>query len=212
MPNVRSGRSRVSIETMGVWQWRKSFGRGPFRINLSKRGVGYSVGIPGLRLGRSAAGRTYVSESIPGTGRRKITYIGSGASAPPACGPVAAPSTSGSPPGVPSPVTVSGSSRGGLVSASFAKACSIVRLTGRSLHSAMHSLASFVVQRDTVRQAATRSSLPPPTLPASSSAPAAGLPTSANVDPAVCSPTSAEGATRPVEASETPWWKQRLDP
>ena len=48
--------------------FRKSIGRGPFRINLSKRGVGFSVGIPGLRIGRSATGRKYTRASIPGTG------------------------------------------------------------------------------------------------------------------------------------------------
>lgn len=48
--------------------FRKSIGRGPFRINLSKRGVGFSVGVRGLRIGRSATGRDTVRASIPGTG------------------------------------------------------------------------------------------------------------------------------------------------
>jgi hypothetical protein len=30
--------------------FRKSIGRGPFRINLSKRGIGFSVGVRGLRI------------------------------------------------------------------------------------------------------------------------------------------------------------------
>jgi hypothetical protein len=48
--------------------FRKSIGRGPFRINLSKRGVGFSVGVRGFRIGRSATGRTTTRVSVPGTG------------------------------------------------------------------------------------------------------------------------------------------------
>ena len=48
--------------------FRKSIGRGPFRLNLSKRGVGFSVGVRGLRIGRSANGRLNTRASIPGTG------------------------------------------------------------------------------------------------------------------------------------------------
>lgn len=48
--------------------FRKSIGRGPLRINLSKSGVGWSLGIPGLRFGRSATGRTTTRAGIPGTG------------------------------------------------------------------------------------------------------------------------------------------------
>jgi hypothetical protein len=48
--------------------FRKSLGRGPFRINLSKSGVGFSLGMRGLRIGRSANGRTYTRASLPGTG------------------------------------------------------------------------------------------------------------------------------------------------
>jgi len=48
--------------------FRKSLGRGPFRINLSKSGVGFSLGMRGLRIGRSANGRTYTRASRPGTG------------------------------------------------------------------------------------------------------------------------------------------------
>ncbi|NBX26602.1 MAG: DUF4236 domain-containing protein [Planctomycetes bacterium] len=48
--------------------FRKSFGKGPLRINLSKSGVGWSLGIPGLRFGRSATGRKYTRAGIPGTG------------------------------------------------------------------------------------------------------------------------------------------------
>jgi hypothetical protein len=36
------------------WNLRKGFNFGPLRINLSRRGVGYSVGARGLRIGRDA--------------------------------------------------------------------------------------------------------------------------------------------------------------
>jgi hypothetical protein len=48
--------------------FRRSLGKGPLRINLSKSGLGWSLGIPGLRFGRSAKGRNYTRASLPGTG------------------------------------------------------------------------------------------------------------------------------------------------
>ena len=48
--------------------FRKTFRIGPIRINISKRGVGVSIGVPGARIGKSATGQTYVSGSVPGTG------------------------------------------------------------------------------------------------------------------------------------------------
>ena len=48
--------------------FRKSIGVGPFRVNLSKSGVGYSVGAAGFRTGISGKGRKYTSFGIPGTG------------------------------------------------------------------------------------------------------------------------------------------------
>jgi len=48
--------------------FRKSLGKGPLRINISKSGIGWSLGIPGLRFGRSATGRKYTRAGIPGTG------------------------------------------------------------------------------------------------------------------------------------------------
>lgn len=57
------------------WRWRKSFGRGPFRISMSRRGIGWSLGIPGLRFGRSPDGRTCMSQGIPGTGLYRIKYF-----------------------------------------------------------------------------------------------------------------------------------------
>jgi hypothetical protein len=108
---------------MGFWQWRKSFGRGPFRINLSRKGVGYSIGVPGLRVGSSPAGKPYVSQSIPGTGFRKITYLGKGKTAPPGGGSVATRPTLGSPPSLPSPAAAPGAALG---------ARPVVPLSGRS--------------------------------------------------------------------------------
>ena len=52
---------------MGFY-YRKSVNIGPFRVNVSKSGVGYSVGGPGFRTGTTARGRRYSTFSIPGTG------------------------------------------------------------------------------------------------------------------------------------------------
>ena len=41
---------------------------GPLRVNLSKKGVGYSVGVRGFRVGRDAKGQDYSRTSVPGTG------------------------------------------------------------------------------------------------------------------------------------------------
>lgn len=57
---------------MGL-KFRKSINLGGgFRINLSKSGVGYSWGIPGYRITKTANGRTRKTYSIPGTG---ISYV-----------------------------------------------------------------------------------------------------------------------------------------
>lgn len=60
---------------MGI-SFRKSMKAGPFRINLSKSGVGFSTGVKGLRVGVNAKGKAYV-----GGGAGGFTYrqsIGSG--------------------------------------------------------------------------------------------------------------------------------------
>lgn len=59
---------------MGLF-YRKSVNIGPFRVNLSKSGVGYSVGVQGFRVGTTSRGRRYTSFSVPGTG---MGYRGSG--------------------------------------------------------------------------------------------------------------------------------------
>ncbi len=58
---------------MGLY-FRKSVNFGPFRVNLSKHGIGTSVGVRGFRMGRSATGRRYTSASLPGTGIRYVNY------------------------------------------------------------------------------------------------------------------------------------------
>ncbi len=45
------------------------------RLNLSKSGVGISAGVRGLRVGRDAAGHTYTSVGIPGTGISSRHYF-----------------------------------------------------------------------------------------------------------------------------------------
>jgi hypothetical protein len=52
---------------MGFY-YRKSVNLGPFRINLSKSGVGYSVGGRGFRVGTTARRRRYTHLSLPGSG------------------------------------------------------------------------------------------------------------------------------------------------
>jgi Protein of unknown function (DUF4236) len=43
------------------WFLRKSFRIGPVRLNLSKRGIGASVGVKGARLGVDATGKPYAA-------------------------------------------------------------------------------------------------------------------------------------------------------
>jgi hypothetical protein len=55
--------------------YRKSVNLGPFRVNLSGSGVGYSLGGRGFRVGKSSRGRRYTAFSVPGTG---VGYRGKG--------------------------------------------------------------------------------------------------------------------------------------
>ena len=51
------------------FQFRKSIKIGKhLKINLSKSGIGFSWGVKGFRLSRSASGKTKATVSIPGTG------------------------------------------------------------------------------------------------------------------------------------------------
>lgn len=54
------------------FRFRKSFGKGPFRMTISKSGVGYSIGGKGARFTKKAGGGTRSTLSIPGTG---ISYV-----------------------------------------------------------------------------------------------------------------------------------------
>lgn len=50
------------------FRFRKSVSVGPFRLNASKSGLGWSVGVPGARYTKMANGRTRVTAGIPGMG------------------------------------------------------------------------------------------------------------------------------------------------
>lgn len=50
------------------FRFRKSVSFGPLRVNASKSGLGWSVGVPGARYTKMANGRTRTTASIPGTG------------------------------------------------------------------------------------------------------------------------------------------------
>lgn len=52
---------------MGFY-FRRSMNVGPFRVNVSRGGLGWSVGGRGFRTGSSSRGRRYTTISIPGTG------------------------------------------------------------------------------------------------------------------------------------------------
>ncbi|PWK65383.1 uncharacterized protein DUF4236 [Mucilaginibacter oryzae] len=54
------------------WSYRKSFGSGPFRVNFSKSGISYSMGVKGARVNVGPKG-TFVSLSAHGiTYRRRL--------------------------------------------------------------------------------------------------------------------------------------------
>ena len=59
-------------------RFRKSIKVGGVRINLSKSGIGGSVGIKGFRIGVNSKNRTYISSGIPGTGFYKTMYFKEG--------------------------------------------------------------------------------------------------------------------------------------
>lgn len=56
---------------MGL-RFRKSFTIGPLRINISKSGIGFSLGVKGFRVSRSAKGKMTATASLPGTG---LSYV-----------------------------------------------------------------------------------------------------------------------------------------
>lgn len=58
-----------------AWKWKKTVGFGPFRLNLSTGGWGYSLGVRGFRIGKDAKGRAYTATSLPGTGVYRRDYL-----------------------------------------------------------------------------------------------------------------------------------------
>jgi hypothetical protein len=58
-----------------AWSFRKGLNLGPLRINLSKGGIGFSIGARGFRAGRDARGRGYTQISVPGTGIYNRQYL-----------------------------------------------------------------------------------------------------------------------------------------
>jgi len=64
------------------WGFRRSLKLGLLRLNLSKSGVGYSVGVRGFRVGKDAKGRSYTAASIPGTGLYNRTYANRSSATP----------------------------------------------------------------------------------------------------------------------------------
>lgn len=57
------------------WRFRRVISAGLVRFNLSRLGVGWSFGVPGLRYGRSAIGRRYLSVGFPGLGLYWMKYL-----------------------------------------------------------------------------------------------------------------------------------------
>jgi len=60
-------RQQHGKQPMG-FTYRKSVSIGPFRVNVGRSGVGYSVGGKGFRTGVSSQGKRYSTFSVPGTG------------------------------------------------------------------------------------------------------------------------------------------------
>ena len=58
---------------MGL-RFRKSLKLGPININLSKSGIGTSIGAKGFRIGKNSKGKVYRSFNIPGTGISYLDY------------------------------------------------------------------------------------------------------------------------------------------
>jgi hypothetical protein len=58
------------------WRLRRVLRSGPLRGNVSRRGLGWSIGIPGLRFGVSAYSQLYISIGLPGSGVYWIKYFG----------------------------------------------------------------------------------------------------------------------------------------
>lgn len=58
------------------WKFFKSFSLGKgFRLNLSKKGLGFSFGTRFFRIGRTADGRIRQTITIPKTGIQLYRYV-----------------------------------------------------------------------------------------------------------------------------------------
>lgn len=68
------------------WYLRKSFGFGPLRVNLSKSGIGYSLGVRGARIGANSRG-TYIRMGRGGIYYQKYLQTNSAPPLPPAPSP-----------------------------------------------------------------------------------------------------------------------------
>lgn len=56
------------------FRFRKSFNLGKgLKINLSKHGIGYSIGTKGVRVTKTAKGTTRKTLTLPGTGLSYVT-------------------------------------------------------------------------------------------------------------------------------------------
>jgi hypothetical protein len=69
------------------WRFRKTFTRGPFKTTISKRGIGWSWGVPGFRYGVSPSGRRYISAGVPGSGLYWMKYLDGSSPGPGTPGP-----------------------------------------------------------------------------------------------------------------------------
>lgn len=68
-------------------QFRKSFGKGPFRVTASKSGLSYSAGVKGARISKGADGKVRRTVGIPGTGIYNTKIVGGGKQSAPAAPP-----------------------------------------------------------------------------------------------------------------------------
>lgn len=57
-------------------RFRKSINFGPIRLNVSRKGLGASIGVRGIRTGIRADGSRYTETSTPGTGISSRTEHG----------------------------------------------------------------------------------------------------------------------------------------
>lgn len=61
-----------------MWRFRKTKQLGPVKVSITRRGLGFSLGVGHLpiRVGTTAAGKKYVTLRLPGTGISYTHFIG----------------------------------------------------------------------------------------------------------------------------------------